>query len=155
MGLKIDKYTLSVQPSTSNLLEVRNFIAKHTKQHSLPAKTIHEVSLAVDEAFTNVIEHAYNDNLTDNLKSETIGIELQISDSILEVTITDTGTIFEEYIDNPDAVLPKKLDLDKYIKERKSGGLGLHLINKLMSTVSYKRIGNKNILRLTKDFSIK
>jgi anti-sigma regulatory factor (Ser/Thr protein kinase) len=43
---------------------------------------------------------------------------------------------------------PQKPTCAAAIEDRKIGGIGLHLINQLMSRVFYKRVKNKNVLVL-------
>ncbi len=139
-------YSFTAYSSTRYLGDARTFIVKHTNAHSVPNKIAHDISLAVDEALTNVIEHAY----ADNSSLKTIKLELAINDEKVTITITDSGKPFEELLENDFYLYNKSIDLDAYIKEKKSGGLGLHIIGKLMSDVSYKRVKGINTLKLTK-----
>ena len=52
-------YTLNIPSSTRYLGQVRRFIEDHAKGADLPASTVEEFKIAVDEACTNVIKHAY------------------------------------------------------------------------------------------------
>jgi len=41
--------------------------------------------------------------------------------------------------------------LNKPLMERDIGGLGVFLVKKLMDKVEYERVGNKNVLIMTKE----
>jgi len=52
-------HSLSVEASTSQLAKVRDFVAEHAERLGLSEKEIGNIRLAVDEAYTNIIKHAY------------------------------------------------------------------------------------------------
>ena len=74
--------------------------------------TAERLALAVDEAATNVIEHAYK-GATDR------EVELRFEDRGPEfrVELVDTGQMVD-----PRAV--PRVDLERYVTERRTGGLG-------------------------------
>lgn len=97
------------------------------------------VGLAVDECATNVIEHAYNGKA-----DERIELRLEYRGSELRIEVLDSGDPV-----NPAAV--PKLDLERYAAERKKGGLGVHLMGRIMDEVSYGRTSHsKNVCSLVK-----
>lgn len=132
-------YTLTVDSSTKHLAEVRDFVAQHAKKLGLSDKEISEIRLAVDEAYTNIIKHAYK-----NSPKQPVKIELGISDSQLWISIMDEGESFkpEEY---------KAPDILKRIKNKQRGGMGVFLIQKLMDHVQYSRKGKMNEIRMVKN----
>lgn len=96
------------------------------------------LNLALEEAFTNVVNYAFDDDNTHE-----IIIQFKKKEGNLEVTITDDGQPFDptERVD-PDTALGAE--------ERPVGGLGIFLIKKIMDHVEYRRSDNKNQLILTK-----
>jgi len=80
------------------------------------------ITLAVDEALANVIRHAYN-NRADGL----IELECRESANGLEITLLDKG-------DAPEMskICARELGCDQ------PGGLGTHIIRKVMDRVSYE-----------------
>jgi anti-sigma regulatory factor (Ser/Thr protein kinase) len=80
------------------------------------------IVLAVDEALTNVIRHAYH-NRTDGLME----LECRESAGGLEITLLDNG-------DAPDRskICTHEIGCDQ------PGGLGTHIIKKVMDKVSYE-----------------
>ena len=87
--------------------------------------TAAKVSIAVDEAVTNVILHAY-----DGEGSHSVELEVRFTEAALEVHIWHTGRA----IRNEDLDLP---DPGEYIRHPRKGGLGLLLMSRFMDAVDF------------------
>jgi serine/threonine-protein kinase RsbW len=136
-SMKENRFELKVDSSLENLSIISDFITKVMRQIGAKGKNISEVQLAVDEACTNVIRHAYSE------RKDIITVALEIVDEDLIVTITDRGKPFE-----PSSIPPPDLESD--VGERKIGGLGIYFMRKLMDEVSYSfdtEEGNKLTMR--------
>lgn len=131
--------SLSVEASTKHLAEVRSFVAAHAEQIGLDQKDVSEIRLAVDEAYTNIIKHAYNNNA-----SMKVNIEIGSDKDQLWISLTDEGKSFD-----PNTY--HEPDLMKRIKEKRRGGMGVYLIRKLMDQVQYNRKGRTNEIRMVKN----
>ncbi|UCH21610.1 MAG: ATP-binding protein [Deltaproteobacteria bacterium] len=105
----------------------------------LTKKCIFQINLALDELFTNIISYGYPDSA-----DHWINIAISHENGTLIIRIEDTGVPFD-----PDSVKTPEL-IDK-IEDCRVGGLGIHLIKKLMDEIVYERCGNKNILTLKKN----
>ncbi len=96
------------------------------------------LALAVDEAATNVIEHAYGG----------------AGHGVVEVRYDDSGELLcIEIVDDGRPVDPRdvpQVDLRRYASERRTGGLGMHLMGRIMDAVSFERRGRRNVCRLVK-----
>jgi anti-sigma regulatory factor (Ser/Thr protein kinase) len=126
-------------PADVNLLAaVRSFMVAVLKEHGYGTELINDLEMAADEAVTNVVEHAY---LYDNRK--TVTVELDLERTGVRVKIKDQGQAF-----NPLQAGP--VDLDQHVAERRTGGLGVHLMQSLMDGVDYRREDGFNVLTLTK-----
>jgi serine/threonine-protein kinase RsbW len=126
---------------TNDLAELENLsrqIENFCEVNGLSKKNAFELNLVIDEAFTNIVSYAFNDK-----KKHQIKIDIRIINSEVTVRIEDDGAPF-------DPTTAKKTDMCCPIEDRKIGGVGLHLINRIMSSVFYKRIKDKNILVLKK-----
>ena len=99
-------------------------------------KSIFEMNLALDELFTNIISYGFND-----LREHIIKISITVEGDQLEMRIEDDGIPF-----NP--LESKTPDFQCGIEDCKIGGLGIHLIKKLMDDLQYQRVADKNILVL-------
>ncbi|MDZ7755663.1 ATP-binding protein [Rhodohalobacter sp.] len=136
---KTATYQITVNASTENLAEVREFVALHAKRQGFTTEQISDLQLAVDEAYTNIIKHAYQNN-----KDKYVEINLSFDSDKLCISLFDSGNSFS----------PKNYNLpniQKKIEERKRGGMGVYLIHQLMDSVSYHANADKNEIRLCKN----
>jgi serine/threonine-protein kinase RsbW len=123
---------------TSFLGIVRDVTRRMAEAAGFDEPTGSRLALAVDEATTNVIEHAY-------AGAADREIELRFDDRPTEfrVEIVDTGAMVD-----PRAV--PRVDLDRYVSERRTGGLGVHLMEKIMDSVTFRRSARRNVCCLVK-----
>jgi len=107
-----------------------NLVTGLAKRASLVAgldeATAAKVSIAVDEAVTNVILHAYRGE-----GEHSVELELRFTEKALEVHIWHTG----QGIHSDQLVLP---DPKEYIKHPRKGGLGLLLMSRFMDEVQFR-----------------
>lgn len=130
---------LVVKSRTENLSKIRDFVSSNALKAGFNKDEIDEMILAVDEACTNVIKHAYKFSPEGDIR-----IEVKFNKSAFTITIEDDGVSF-----NPD-VVPAP-DLQKYYREHRVGGLGMYLMKSLMDYVEYRSVpGKYNRVSLTK-----
>jgi serine/threonine-protein kinase RsbW len=131
---------LRVNSRTENLSEIRDFVSTNAQSAGIPITTVENIVLAVDEACTNIIKHAYKSS-----PDGEIIIKIVYDKYKLTITIKDYGKSF-----HPERIpLP---DLQKYYKARKVGGLGMYLMKSLMDDVKYISIpGKYNQVLLSKN----
>jgi anti-sigma regulatory factor (Ser/Thr protein kinase) len=43
-----------------------------------------------------------------------------------------------------------RVDLDKYVSERRKGGLGVHLMSTIMDSVTFRRLARRNVCCLVR-----
>lgn len=99
-----------------------------------------KVVLAIDEALSNVIEHAYETSGPEN----TIELEFLGTDEYLSAVITDQGNSFD-----PSSI--PDVNMEEHVKNRRKGGLGIFMIRQIMDEIEYSfKDGEYNILRLVK-----
>ncbi len=134
----IKEHTLRVGASTNELERIRHFVADHARDFGFDDHDIHDIQLAVDEACTNVIKHAYQYK-TDNQFCVRIGTR----GNEMLVSIIDNGKPFD-----PDAYkMPTTQD---QLNQKKRSGYGILLIRKLMDNVEYRKRNSRNEIRMTK-----
>ena len=135
------KFQLKLPIETANLEIIREFVSKIAQNMGFSEENIHRIELAVDEASTNVIKHAYRGEGTNK---KFISIEVTSFNDRLEINVIDKGHGFE----------PNKIrtpEMDAYLKKMKRGGLGLYLIKKLMDEVDYTiKPGIRNKVKMIK-----
>ncbi len=133
------RFLLQVPSATRNLALVREFVGTVGQQAGVNEADVSKLQLAVDEACSNVIEHAYGH---DDTKEVVIRVSYDAEE--IRFDVIDNGSGFD-----PKGI-PQK-ELDQLIAERKKGGLGLRLIQTLMDEVHYEiGPGRKNQLRMIK-----
>jgi serine/threonine-protein kinase RsbW len=135
--LQINKKTFRAQ--YDNLAEIATFIHPYCQDASLDNSSCYHVETAVDEACSNIIEHAYGGQGKGDIE-----ICCQVNSGDITITLTDHGKTFEpDEIPEPDCNAP--------LEERENHGLGLFFIRKLMDKVIFSRgEDNSNILTLIK-----
>lgn len=135
--------TLKVKSRTENLSVIRDFIGTSASELKLPNEIVENIILAVDEACTNIIKHAYKYSPDGD-----ITITIKPTSSKFIVSIIDNGISFEpETIPEP--------DLQKYYRQRRVGGLGIYLMKTLMDEVKYvSKPGKYNEVLLSKNFKV-
>lgn len=95
-----------------------------------------ELVSAFNEAFNNVVLHAYAGRVDGNVE-----VVLEMGDDAAVIELTDQGLSFDLH------AVPPPPHPDERLSE---GGYGLHIIRSLMSEVSYYQDGARNVLRMTK-----
>jgi serine/threonine-protein kinase RsbW len=117
---------------------VRNFVAQVGRDLGLDSRTIDDIKLAVDEACTNIVEHAYGG------QGGQIEIEIKSIDGGVQVTIHDWGAAFDpQAVPSPDVTAP--------LEHRPLGGLGLYLMRQMMDRVDFQFDGEDgNTLTMVK-----
>ncbi|MFQ5824234.1 MAG: ATP-binding protein [bacterium] len=135
----LKKYQLKIPSQTDNLEIIREVVAKVASKVGFNSDEVSKIELAVDEACTNVIKHAYDKN-----SKKFIEVIIQVDKQKLMVTVTDRGKGF-----NPEHV--KSPNLKEYLEEMRVGGLGIYLMETLMDKVDFEiNPGVKTQVRLIK-----
>jgi len=116
---------------------IRRFVQETCRSTRLTGKDINSILLAIEEACTNVIRHAYL------YAPGTIRLHIAIASDRVTFSIFDRGRSF----DFERAGAP---DLGRYVQTGRKGGLGIYLIRKIMDEVDYRTIGDENRLRMVK-----
>ena len=131
-------HTLTIPSSTRFLEDVREFMSMHATEAGFDDMVVEQLKMAVDEACTNVIEHAYEGE-----SEQPIEIAIILSRDKMTIRIRDKGQQFDE-------MAYREPNLIEYAKTRKSGGFGVHIMRKLMDEVAYKSTGGYNECRMVK-----
>lgn len=140
---KSEEHEISLRiPSDTLYLDlIRMFVATVAESVGFKEKDVDNISIAVDEACTNVIKHAYQKDF-----QEKLDVVLKIDYQKLTIIIVDYGQPFD----------PEKIpipDLKEYIAELRVGGLGIYLMKTLMDEVDYEiEPGVKNRVKMVKYF---
>ena len=130
--------TLLIKNHIKEVKRLNNFVEDVTQKLDFEDEEARYIRLAVEEAVVNVICYAYPEE-----QEGDISIVAQANSQRLKFIITDSGIPF-------DPTEASQVDITLPAEERRIGGLGIHLVRKLMDSINYERENGKNILTLVK-----
>jgi anti-sigma regulatory factor (Ser/Thr protein kinase) len=125
--------TLTTPARFNELQRITAFVLESAAQVGFDAKQLGRIELAIDEACSNIIEHAYAGEVGAMGARINVVVE-SVAEQYLKVILTDTGKTFE-----PEAVpayIPCTPQTD--VNSLKVGGLGLHLMRQAMDDVCFE-----------------
>jgi serine/threonine-protein kinase RsbW len=137
-GMVILEYLFELESDLSELKTLRQHLNNYGKVIGLSEACLFDINVCLDEIFTNIVSYGFTDEsahlITFTVKA--IGDELIID-------VEDDGVPFNP-LEVKDPMVPEDL------VHLKIGGLGIHIVKKLMNKVCYKREQGKNKLTLNK-----
>ena len=120
------EFRLSVSSDMKNLAVIADFVTAVAEKLGLDEDETFALQMAIDEACSNVMEHAYRGRVDGE-----VSLRVQAVDDEVVITIHDQGEPFDPHsVPRPDISAP--------LHERHNGGLGLYLMEKLMDSVEWK-----------------
>jgi len=125
------RIVISSHPKLLNIL--RCVVRYCAKQVGFPESDVDRLAMAIDEAATNVMRHAYKDSLEGKL-----ALNIQAFPDRMEFILEDSGPKV-----TPEAVKPRPLD------EIRPGGLGTFFIHSFMDSCCFDEhydAGNRLIM---------
>ena len=123
----------------SELARLNQALTEFAQRHGLAPKAVHDLTLALEEILTNIISHGYTDD-----REHEITVRLSLQPGEVRAEVEDDGQPF-----NPlEAPEP---DTAQSLEERTIGGLGIHLVRRLMDGLEYQRREGKNLLLMKKN----
>lgn len=123
----------------NSLATIGEFVNRAAEAAGLDACAAYAVQMAVDEACSNIIEHAYGGE-----EQGDIECTCRTNDDGLTVILRDHGRPF-------DPTCVPEPDLQANIEECTVGGLGLYFMRKLMDKVHFESTPDSgNVLTMTK-----
>jgi len=118
---------ISVTSETENIARLRTAVREAAQQVGFGETSVTEITLAIDEAVTNVIRHGY-----DGKPGRPIELTIELLDHQgrkgLQFVINDCG----RHVD-PDTIAGRDLD------DVRPGGLGTHILRTVMDEVEYSK----------------
>lgn len=110
--------------SVRSLEKVFDFTNEFALEHSLNDKVRYVLDLAVEEFFTNMVKH--NPSGTGDIQMR---MRLEKKEIIIHMVDPDTAAF--------DVTKERNVDLQRSLSERKVGGLGVYLVQKLVENLHY------------------
>lgn len=138
-----DRVSLKLKNCLSELSTFGSSLEQFGVALGLSSKTLFEISLSIEELFSNIISYGYADDAVHWIK-----VAISHEDGMLVIRLEDDGIPFDPLkAEQPDCECP--------IDQRKIGNLGIHLTKKFMDDMVYERRGNINILTVKKKIIVR
>ena len=137
---------LELRSDPEMLCVVRAGLGQLTEKLGFPEAECRAVVLAVDEALTNIIRHAYCGQAGRPIELSCRRMQVRRDGTrreALEIMVEDRGLKIDG----------KKL-CGRPLEDVRPGGLGLHLIRQSMDAVEFRRKRGRNQLRMLKFFHV-
>lgn len=123
--------------TVAHLPDILAFVEDACQQAQVDEGLFFDLQLAVEEACANVIEHAYEGC------GGALRVHFETRNGDVVITLHDQGKAFDPATtDPPDTSLP--------LQKRPAGGLGLHLMHRLMDDVRFSFAPDGNTLVMVK-----
>ena len=126
----------SFRRSFGSLEEIFAFTADFFARHGVEPALLPTVDFTLEELFTNMVKYSPSGDAH-------VRIELATAPGGVEVTLTDYDVDRFDVTQAPDA------NINLPIEERRPGGLGLHLIRRLVDSMDYEYSNEDRQSRIT------
>ena len=131
---------MRVAATIENVDRISTFVRDAVERLPLSDDALFDIDLAVEEACTNIVRHAYRTG-----REGDIEVSVEATDDAVRITLTDWGRAFDA-----DAA---HLAVDVPVEVRAQGGMGVLLIHELMDEVTRTSAavpGGPNVLTMVK-----
>ena len=119
--------------------QLTDFVSAACEAVGFDEMTTMQMNVAIEEAVVNVMNYAYPQG-----ERGDVTVKVASNGMRLKFTIIDSGKAF-------DPTSQEDVDTTLPAEERPIGGLGIHLVRKIMDSISYKRLNGLNVLTLRKN----
>jgi serine/threonine-protein kinase RsbW len=124
--------------SQTQLLKMVVELTRHIATlFQFPVAEAQKISLAIDEAVTNVIKHSYA-----NQSDQPLTIEYFSAPEGMRIRIRYRGL--------PPDISDEEVNLGRMIKKKRKGGLGVKLMKTIMDSVGYRTVDGENCCEMIK-----
>ncbi len=115
---------------------INRLLDEFLRERGVPMDALFDLQTATEEIVANIVRHGAAASITVRAAAEEGGCE---------VVFEDDGPEF-----NP--LMAPEPNLEVPLQERQRGGLGIHLVRKLMDRLAYQRAHGRNRLSIFKRF---
>jgi serine/threonine-protein kinase RsbW len=133
---------VALRNKIADLASVTEAVDRIGAEAEIPARTVVQLQVVLDEVLSNVIKYAWPDGGTHEFR-----VCISVQSGGIEVTITDDGRPF-----NPlDQAAPApRADGSRPLP----GGVGIHMVKQLVDSIEYVRFDGRNQVILTKRYGL-
>jgi anti-sigma regulatory factor (Ser/Thr protein kinase) len=136
--MKSHNYSFELKSDLGELETLCQHLNQFGEITGLSEACITDMNICLDEMFTNIVSYGFEDDL-----EHIISFTINLDNLELTLLIEDDGIPF-----NP--LEKKEPETPPDLIDARIGGLGIHIVRKLMDAISYKRESNKNKLTMKK-----
>jgi serine/threonine-protein kinase RsbW len=129
---------LTFQVEGGAMALVRGFVTDFATRNAMASEEQSRILIVLEELLTNVEKFGYR-----NRPAGSAEVVLELEGTRLKLEFTDDGDPFD-----PMQAPPPELDAP--LEERGIGGLGIYLVRALADELHYSRVGERNVLQLTR-----
>ncbi len=129
---------LTLPNDIETIPQLSEFVDSVCEETGFDMSTTMSLNLAIEESVVNVMTYAYPEG-----ERGTVDIEATSDDHSVTFCIKDAGIPF-------DPTTTAEVDTTLPAEKRSIGGLGIHLMRKIMDAIHYHHDGKHNILTLKK-----
>ena len=129
---------LTLPNDIETIPQLNEFVDIVCEEAGFDMSTTMSLNLALEESVVNVMSYAYPEG-----EKGTVDIEATADDQGVTFRISDAGIPF-------DPTKSAEVDTNLPAESRSIGGLGIHLMRKIMDAIGYHHDGKHNILTLKK-----
>jgi serine/threonine-protein kinase RsbW len=128
---------LSCSGKMNELPTLIEFIETACDEANVKPEFRFDLTLAVEEAASNVIEHGYKG------EGGPLAVSFELLNGVVTICLRDRARPYKPgKVNRPDATVR--------LEDRPLGGLGLHLMHQLMDEVRYESLPDGNLLTMVK-----
>ena len=129
---------LTINATVENIPEVTAFVDEQLEALDCPIKAQMQIDIAIDELFGNIAHYAYNPEIG----QATVRVEVVEEPLSVVITFIDNGVPY-------DPLAKEDPDITLSAEEREVGGLGIFMVKKMASDISYAYEDESNVLTVT------
>jgi anti-sigma regulatory factor (Ser/Thr protein kinase) len=131
-------FSHTLPAGASGLSVLLDTLEEELAGRGVPMATVSSVLIAADEVISNALNHGG--------ASPSVEVAGAVGGGRVAILITDDGVAF-------DPLATAAPDTSLSVEDRDIGGLGIHLVRKMMDQVAYERRGKHNRLQFSKSFA--
>lgn len=133
-----DDFSHTLLDGRTGLPALLDALEAYLEKAGAPPAAVSAVMIAADEVLSNVVDYGGARRVDVIARARADGVSLEVVDDGAPFDLTAAAT--------PDTTLS--------VEEREIGGLGIHLVRKLMQDVRYARDGETNRLSFSRSYDL-
>lgn len=135
-----ETFSITLKNKVAEIDTLADFLAASGEKIGLAPALVASINVCLEEAVSNIIFYAF----PNADEQHEIDLTMTKQGNLLTFVLCDEGKPF-------DPTKQPEADITLAAEDREIGGLGIFLYRKIMTSVTYARTNNKNVLTMTKE----